>query len=155
MNFSLDKSIEVLQNTPHFTSALLQNLSPDWTTKNEGESTWNAKEVLAHLIVCEETDWIPRARIILSESSSKTFTPIDMEAHFAIAKNNTLEELLKEFKKLRKQSIIELLGYNLNENDYKRTAIHPKIGEVNLQQLIATWVTHDLTHIAQIVRVIA
>lgn len=155
MNFSLEKSLEILENTPHVVSTLLRNLSDDWTIKNEGENTWSAKEVVAHLIVCEETDWLTRARIILSDKQDKTFVPIDMTAHFEIAQNNSLKDLLFQFKQLREIGTDELKAFNLQEHDFLKTANHPVLGAVNLQQLIATWVTHDLTHIAQIARVIA
>lgn len=155
MKFSLNKSLEILENTPFVLSALLNNLSEEWTSTNEGSNTWTAKEVVAHLIVCEETDWLPRAKIILSNHQDKTFTPIDMVAHFEIAKNKPLKDLISDFKRLRENGINEIKAFSLQETDLKKTAIHPKLGEVNLQQLIATWVTHDLTHIAQISRIMA
>jgi len=65
--------LEILENTPIVISALLKNLSDDWTLFNEGENTWTVKEVVAHLIVCEETDWLPRAKIILSNQQNKNF----------------------------------------------------------------------------------
>ncbi|RYE00881.1 MAG: DinB family protein, partial [Sphingobacteriales bacterium] len=37
----------------------------------------------------------------------------------------------------------------------QRTGIHPQFGNVTLAQLLATWTTHDLDHISQIVRVLA
>ena len=42
-------------------------------------------------------------------------------------------------------------GYDIT--DFKD--VHPELGEVNLKELLATWVTHDLGHIAQISRVMA
>ncbi|GAA3326286.1 hypothetical protein GCM10020331_061560 [Ectobacillus funiculus] len=35
------------------------------------------------------------------------------------------------------------------------TGVHPAFGVVKVRELISTWVVHDLTHIAQIVRVMA
>jgi hypothetical protein len=32
---------------------------------------------------------------------------------------------------------------------------HPALGPVTVEQLLATWVTHDLTHVVQISRVMA
>lgn len=155
MEFSLTNSFQILENTPSVISALLNNLSDDWTTKNEGGNTWTAKEVVAHLIVCEETNWLVRASIILSDSQDKTFVPIDMTTHVEMAQNNSLQDLIKKFRELRESSMKEIKAFNLQETNLKKTAIHPKLGEVNLKQLIATWVTHDLTHIAQISRVMA
>ena len=40
------------------------------------------------------------------------------------------------------------------ENLGKR-GIHPDFGEVRLDQLLATWVVHDLNHIGQIVKTMA
>lgn len=155
MNFSLNKSLEILENTPIVISTLLNNLSDDWIFANEGENTWTVKEVIAHLIVCEKTDWLIRAKTILSSSDNKTFLPIDMLAHFELSKNNSLRFLINEFKQLRQNNIKEINNFNINEMDLLKTGIHPIIGEVNLQQLVASWVTHDLTHLAQIFRIMA
>ena len=61
MIFSIDKSIPLLQNTPLVIHHLLNQLSNEWVLANEGADTWNVKEIIAHLIVCEETDWMKRA----------------------------------------------------------------------------------------------
>jgi hypothetical protein len=37
----------------------------------------------------------------------------------------------------------------------EKKGVHPKFGEVTLQQLLSTWVVHDLTHLAQASRVMA
>jgi uncharacterized damage-inducible protein DinB len=154
MEFELSKSLEVLGNTPNVVIALLQNLSDDWVNCKEGEDTWSVKEVVAHLIHCEETDWLPRMRIILN-SPEIAFNPIDMQAHFSIANNNSINEMLVKFKQLRQIVIKELKDKNLRENDLLKKGIHPIIGEGSLQQLIATWVAHDLSHKAQIARIMA
>ena len=155
MKFSLNKSMEILENTPFVISSLLNNLSDEWILFNEGENTWTAKEVVAHLIICEETDWLPRMKIILCESPNKTFVQIDMFAHFDLAKCNSLLYLIDNLKLLRASAVKEIKTFNLQEKDFQKSANHPKLGEVNLQQLIAAWVTHDLTHIAQIARILA
>jgi hypothetical protein len=35
------------------------------------------------------------------------------------------------------------------------TGTHPQFGVVSLRELLSTWVVHDLTHVTQIVRVMA
>jgi hypothetical protein len=155
MKFSIQKSFEILESTPFVLSAFLNPLSKEWTDVNEGDKTWTVKEVIAHLIVCEETDWLPRARIILSERVNKLFDPIDMNAHFVLAQKYSLDELLKTFQQRRVEGLIQIKLLNLQDEDFKKSATHPALGEITLQQLIATWVTHDLTHIAQIARVMA
>ncbi len=155
MKFSLQKSFEILENTPKVLATFLNPLSKEWTDVNEGDKTWTVKEVVAHLIVCEETDWLPRVRIILSDQGNKVFEPIDMNAHFRLAQKYSLVELLKTFAQRREEGLIQIKLLNLQEVDLKNSATHPALGEITLQQLIATWVTHDLTHIAQISRVMA
>jgi uncharacterized damage-inducible protein DinB len=155
MNFSLSTSLEVLNNTSAVIFALLNNLSDDWTTNNEGPQTWSAKEVVAHLIVCEDTAWIPRVLVTLSDTEVRTFAPIDMNGHFQVAATRSLPELLATFKQKRDNSISALKKLHLREPDFLKTAIHAKLGEITLQQLLATWVAHDLTHIAQIARIMA
>ncbi len=155
MSLNFIKWVEVLENTPAVVSALLHNISDEWTNRNEGENTWTAKEVIAHLIVCEQTNWLPRARIILSDNELKTFVPMDMTGHFKVAEDNTLQQLLFQFKDLRERSLEELKKYKLQEHDLLKIATHPVAGEVSLQQVIATWVSHDMAHISQIARIIA
>lgn len=149
------KSMEIIANTPAVISAMLHNLDGEQVNRSEGENTWTAKEVVAHLVVIEETDWLPRIRIILTEGVQKPFAPVDMQAHFEPARNNSMQELLNQFAVLRSKSIEELNGFNLQESDLLKPGLHPVIGEVTLQQLLATWVTHDLSHIAQVARILA
>lgn len=154
MEFSFNKIVEVLSNTPDTVFALLHNLSEDWINRNEGDSTWTVKEVVAHLIECEETNWMPRIRIILN-SPDQVFAPMDMQAHFEIAKSCSLQELLKKFRQLRANGINELKEYKLQEGDFFKAANHPVIGEVMVHQLISAWAAHDMAHLAQIARIIA
>ena len=44
---------------------------------------------------------------------------------------------------------------NISETDLDKKGMHPVLGKVTLRNLLATWVIHDLTHIAQITRVMA
>lgn len=155
MKFTLSKSLEIIERTPGVIYAMLSGLSDEWVTGNEGDNTWNAKEVVAHLIICEKTNWLTRAKIILSNDANKNLEPIDMTTHFELAKNSMLETLLHDFKILREESVAALKYFNLQHDDFTKTAFHPKIFEVTLQQLIATWVTHDLSHLTQISRIMA
>jgi len=155
MNFSLDKSIEILERTPLVISELTGNLSPDWTDNNEGGDTWNVFDVVGHLIHGDRTDWIPRAEIILSDRENKAFEPFDRFAQFEASKGKTLSQLLEEFKVVRASSIVRLRKLQITEHDLTRTGVHPTFGIVSLSQLLSTWVVHDLDHISQISRIMA
>ncbi len=155
MNFTIPKSIEILERTPDVLIAMLQDISSEWTSNNEGAETWSAYDVVGHLIHCEKTDWIPRMEIILSDKSDKTFEPFDRFAQFKESKGKTLTELLNEFKQLRNINAALLRSKKLTNEMLTATGVHPAFGEVNLSQLLATWTVHDLNHIAQISRVMA
>ena len=77
MSFDLVSARQVLARTPAALDALLRDLPEDWARQNEGPETWSPFDVLGHLIHGEQTDWIPRARIILEHGTAKAFEPFD------------------------------------------------------------------------------
>jgi hypothetical protein len=155
MQFSLKKSIEILSQTPATVNSLLGNLSDEWTVSKDDQEEWNPFDVVGHYIHGEETDWIPRAEIILNQGGNRTFEPFDRFAQFEVSKGKTLAELLETFADLRQKSLETLKSWNLTDEQLQLTGIHPELGEVTLEQLLATWVVHDLTHIRQIVAILA
>jgi hypothetical protein len=48
-----------------------------------------------------------------------------------------------------------LRSWNLSEQELELHGEHPELGRVTLRQLLATWVAHDLGHVAQTARVMA
>lgn len=155
MQFSIEKSIEILERTPLVIEDLLGGISEEWVKNNEGPQTWSPYDIVGHLIHGEKTDWIPRMEIILSDKKDKTFDPFDRFAQFKISQGQSIVQLLDEFKKLRKQNIEHLRGKKLKEQELEKKGNHPDFGEVTLKQLLAAWVAHDLNHIVQISRVMA
>jgi hypothetical protein len=155
MNFTIEKSKEILERTPDVLHTMLQGASTEWTSINEGGETWSVYDVIGHLIHGEKTDWVPRAAIILAENTDKKFKPFDRFAQFEESKGKSLPQLLEEFKILRKRNMEWLLSKQLTDKDLAKKGIHPAFGEVTLSQLLATWTVHDLNHIAQIARIMA
>ena len=155
MNFTLEKSIQILERTPNVLDAMLRNISADWTLHNEGGESWSVYDIIGHLIHGEKTDWIPRAQIILSEKSDKKFEKYDRFAQFEESKGKSFSQLLNEFKILREKNIEILRSLNITDKNLQDKGIHPAFGEVTLSQLLSTWVVHDLNHISQISRVMA
>jgi len=153
LDFELDKAIPVLERTPAVLSDLLGDLPDDWTRVDEGPETWSPRQVVAHLIHGERTDWIPRARIILKQGKYRKFDPFDRFAE--LDSPRPLTDLLAEFDRLRGESIATLRGWNLKEKDLELTGEHPEFGTVSMRQLLSTWVVHDLSHISQITRTMA
>ena len=155
MKYSLIKSYEILDRTPAVLQALLAGLSDDWIMTNEGPETFSPYDVVGHLIHGEKTDWTTRMKMILEFGNTKTFIPWNREAMYEESKGKNLQQLLDKFTVLRKENMILFKSLNLTEVDFDRKGMHPVLGEVTLRNLLATWVAHDLTHIAQITRVMA
>lgn len=154
MNFNLPKAIEVLERTPRVVRAMLDGLSDDWTSGGT-ETDWAPFDIVGHLIHGESTDWIPRARIILDQGENVTFVPFDRLAQFEPSKGKKLAVLLHDFDEARRDSLKTLRGWNLTDEQLRLKGLHPELGEVDLSQLLSTWVVHDLTHVRQIATFLA
>lgn len=155
MRFDLDHAADILSRTPAVLESMLSGLPAGWTSGNEGGQTWSPFDVLGHLIHGERTDWIPRARMILRAGEAEAFETFDRFAQFEASEGKSLGELLVTFAELRRESIRTLRSLNITGEDLARRGKHPELGVVTLEQLLATWVVHDLDHIAQITRTMA
>jgi hypothetical protein len=153
--FDLSDAVAILERTPGVVDALLRELPGGWIHQNEGGETWSPFDVVGHLIHGERTDWLARARRLLEHGESVPFDTFDRFAQFEASKGRTLPSLIDEFAELRKDSLRQLADMRLTPSDLDRRGRHPALGVVTLRQLLATWVAHDLDHVAQIARVIA
>jgi hypothetical protein len=151
----LNEAIAILERTPAALRALLTDLPQPWTTCQEGPDTFSAFDNVGHLIHGERADWIARARIILAQGENRRFQPFDRFAQARESAGKTLHQLLDEFDALRAQNIALVRSWQLTERELALTGEHPELGTVTLEQLISTWVVHDLGHLAQIARVMA
>jgi uncharacterized damage-inducible protein DinB len=155
MNFVLDDALPVLRATPQVLRAWLEHLPDSWLRSNEGPDTWSPYDIVGHLIHGERTDWIPRLELLLAHGDSRPFTPFDRFAQFRESQGKSLSELLDTFAELRLTNVGRLESHRLEASDLARRGLHPELGPVTLGQLLATWVAHDLNHLAQIARVMA
>jgi hypothetical protein len=155
VDFQFNEAVPVLRRTPAVLSALLRDLSGSWIGATEGPGTWSPFDVVGHLIHGERTDWIPRVEHILRHGDAIPFPAFDREAMFAASKGLSLADLLDTFARLRAESLNRLAGLGLTDADLLRRGRHPELGEVTMGQHLATWVAHDLSHLGQVVRVMA
>lgn len=155
MSFDLPETLDILARTPTVVDTLLRGTSASWHDINEGPDTWSARDVVGHLIHGEETDWVPRARIILEHGEGRPFEPFDRFAQFRRFAGWSLEQLLDRFNELRQANLEIVRDWRLTEAQLALPGRHPELGSVNLRQLLATWAVHDLNHIVQIARVMA
>ena len=155
MDFDLATGVSVLERTPHALRAMLAGLPTSWTDATEGPETWSPYDIVGHLVHGERTDWIARARIILAQGAERRFEPYDRFAQFHESRGKSLGDLLDEFASLRAANLATVAGWRLTDVELALTGEHPAFGTVTLRQLLATWVAHDLGHVAQTARVMA
>jgi uncharacterized damage-inducible protein DinB len=148
----LSEATATLTRTPTVVAALLTDLPPDWLHRADGPGTWSAYDIAGHLLHGDATNWVPRARTILTHGTEQTFEPFDREAMLHQA---PVPDLVERLHAARRSSIAELASWHLTPADLDRRGTHPDLGEVTLGQLLAAWVAHDLTHLGQIAEVLA
>jgi DinB superfamily len=155
MEHNLPHTISLLSRTPATLDALLRDLPETWTLRNEGADTWSPFDVVGHLIHADRTNWMPRAKVVLQFTETRTFEPFDRWGHVPASQGKSLGQLLDEFARLRSDNLGELQALNLRQQDLDLRGRHPALGVVTLSQLLATWAAHDLTHLHQISRIMA
>jgi hypothetical protein len=155
MEQNLQHTVSLLARTPAALNALLRDLPEEWTYRNEGDDSWTVYDVVGHLVYGERTDWMVRGKMVLEHGESQTFEPFDRLGQIRESQGKSLAELLDEFARLRSENIAELRSWNLQPTELARRGRHPSFGPVTLSQLLATWATHDLTHLHQISRIMA
>jgi hypothetical protein len=151
---TIEDARRVLAGTPSVLRAVLTPLPAQLLHVNEGDGTWSPMQVVAHLAWGERDDWTPRIRLTLEKGESQPYAPFDREAGFSLYAGWTLDRLLDEFAALRQASLHTLDSLALKPADLARRGRHPELGSVTLGQLVATWVTSDCAHLAQIARIL-
>ena len=92
MAHNLDESTTLLARTPAALDALLRGLPEIWTLRDEGltpegKPTFTVRDVVAHLIHADRTNWMPRVKHILtfgeSEPDPARTSEVPVPAHIA------------------------------------------------------------------------
>ena len=151
----LGEAERLLRRTPAVVRALLLGLPESWTTSNYGPGTWSAKEIVAHLVFGERTDWVPRAKIMLEHGTTRAFDAFDRAGHAPLVERHTLTELLDLFERERGASLASFGSLCASTGALDTVGLHPALGRVTVANLLATWVVHDLNHIAQTSKALA
>ena len=151
MEHNLQDTVSLLSRTPGVLDSLLRGLPDLWISSHEGEGTWTVRDVIAHLIHGERNNWMPRVKWILEVGEGKPFIPFERDSF----RKDPVEVLLTEFGVARAESLEQLRALNLTSSQLDLRGTHPVFGPVTLSQQLATWATHDLTHLHQISRIMA
>ncbi|HWB20086.1 MAG TPA: DinB family protein [Phycisphaerales bacterium] len=155
MQFQLNEAIVLLARTPSVLRAMLHGLPDHWQRSNYGDKTFSPFDVVGHLIHADQTNWLARLNHILANGPTKPFPPFDRYAMFESSKDKSMADLLDELDSVRKGSLQSLHNLHLREAQLDHPGLHPELGRVTAKQLLASWVTHDLHHTAQICKAMA
>jgi DinB family protein len=134
----------VLSTTPARWQQLTDTLPAELLTRKPAPGEWSAFECLGHLLDTERFAFPVRVRAFLAGQNFPSFDP-DAEGSHATPRPPT--QLAAEFAQLRAESLALLAG--VTEADLPRTAQHPDLGLVTLDQMLHEWAAHDLNHTLQ------
>jgi hypothetical protein len=139
-----DTILPVLESTPARWKSLCETLPPSLLNRKPAEGEWSALDCLIHIIDTEKNTFSVRVRAFLAGGNFPAFNP-DEEG--TLAAGQPPAALADEFASLRGESIALLK--TLNSGDLPRTAMHPELGQVTLEQMLQEWAAHDLNHTIQ------
>ncbi len=151
--YSVQDALQLLDRTPKTLHALLSGLSDEWVKQDEGPGTWSVFDVLSHLVFCERMNFFTRIQIIRSHPGTASLPPFDMRTQFDLTMGKSMSDLLADFADIRTKNLAFLRDNPISDADLERVGIHAKMGPVTLGNVLSTWVVHDLSHTAQVTRV--
>jgi len=153
MELAPERAIEILERTPAVFRALLDGHDESWLRGDEGPGSWSPLDITAHMIHCEEEDWVPRFQIMMEHGETRPFDPFDPEGFRARYAELDLEQRLSRFERGRTANLKWLRDQPLDAEQLMLRGVHPEFGPVTFQEMLATWAVHDRSHTAQISRV--
>jgi hypothetical protein len=124
-------------------------LTPEVATYHPEPGAWCAHEILGHLVEAERRGFLGRVRQLLAEENPR-LQSWDQEA-VARERNDCarpLTELVKEFRRLRSESVGVV--FRLREEELARGGEHPGVGRLTVGDVVQEWVYHDRDHIRQL-----
>lgn len=136
---------QVLQTTPARWLTLSQTVEVSLLCRRPAPGEWSAVECLLHLVEAEREVFPVRLQRFLAGQDFDAFNP-DEGAPPEAARLDPLA-LSTEFEQRRTESLRLLAG--VGAEDLQRTALHPELGRVTLDQMIHEWAAHDLMHTVQ------
>mgnify|MGYP006317111995 CR=1 FL=1 len=117
---------------------------------------WSANECVGHLIEAERRGFAGRVQAILA--ADRPDIPADLEAWdppaVATARRDHERagtDLVAEFVELRTAGVAVVR--DLTPSDMARVGMHPAVGPLRVDEVIAEWVHHDRNHIRQLLEV--
>ncbi|MEN9933452.1 MAG: hypothetical protein RLZZ387_31 [Chloroflexota bacterium] len=139
--------IESLESAPRDLARLLRPVSAEDALRRPAPDAWSIAELVAHLAYTEER-MLARLRRILAEDTPTVEYIEDPGGHDLSA---PLTGLLERFVARRAETVAFLQG--LDQRDWGRPLIHPRIGSTRLREQVQAIVDHDSEHLAEIAHI--
>lgn len=117
---------------------------------------WSANECVGHLIEAERRGFAGRVEAILAADRPDITADLEAWDPPAVAEARRDHEragadLVAEFVGLRAVGVAIVRG--LTPGDMERIGMHPAVGPLRVDEVIAEWVHHDRNHIRQLLEV--
>jgi hypothetical protein len=140
--------LEKLEAAPAALSAALKGTADDVLRRRDAAGKWSMIENAAHVRDIERVYQERFARIPFTEKPA--FWMLDNDRAAAQLKYGESDPaaVLKEFKRLREDTLLLLRA--LPHAAWQRTGLHPKRGELTLEQLAGVLAGHDDSHLGKI-----
>jgi hypothetical protein len=139
----------LLESTPVALRELVTQLPDRITGWHPAPGKWCIREVVGHLTEEDKRDFAGRISTML-EADEPRLAVNDQDAVARMRQDcaKNLGALLDEFNSMRSASVELVL--NLKETDLVRGGIRPRMGRIQVVDVLHEWVYHDLNHIRQI-----
>ena len=138
--------IESLESTPRDLARMLRRVSDEAARERAAPGEWCIADVIAHLAMIEEPYLARLRRVAEQDNPFEPYLHPDEAAHDL---SRPLQELLEEFVQRRAATVAFLQG--LEQRDWGRPLVHATIGPTRLRDQVQELVSHDNTHLAQLV----
>jgi uncharacterized damage-inducible protein DinB len=144
---------ETLESAPKKLNDLTGKLDDAVLRRKPGPDKWSALDVACHLRDVERL-WVNRI-VKVAFDDRPAFFMIDFPSIAGEHGYDTqrLGAALKEFARLREDTLRILRA--LPERQWKRVGLHPKRGEVSIEAIVETMISHDASHFGQIQKAVA
>jgi hypothetical protein len=145
--------IAKLRELPARIEAIANNLSDQQLDQVSGAEAWTIRQVVHHLADAHLNAFV-RLKLILTEDQP-TLKPYNQDLWASLPDVNqvSIQSSLLILKGLH-QRWIYLLEH-LAEADWSRPALHPEIGRITAEDLLAIYARHGDDHLEQISRLLA
>jgi hypothetical protein len=143
--------LEQLESTPDILRGLMCELSEADAYWKPSPDRFSVAEVLGHLSHMEGRCYRTRVDRILNEERP-VIEPEDASFYYDLYRQADAEDSFDHFEEQREDNVDFLRDLPVEAG--RRVAIHSKLGEITLANLLHEWALHDLGHIRQIAEIV-